>query len=265
MVRHVLSFKYHVVVLSRKKILYLQSPTSFRQWQISVAYNPEDSIQSLIYKNSMISLRRRLPVFLSSLVVSFLLFPAEAFRADTASVFRHRQYQYSTFSPRCHYVAISAQVNDMDDWVRLSSESLQKLTGVSMLDRMEGVETVSQVHSNERYSVLAHDTEDDPVYCYFNAGAFLTYEYPPQEIYELPSRYSAPDGPVRADRQALMQTVVKEGVWTFPTAIRQSKSGHLFQLQDVILWNVYNNDGVRVGQTALFDRQRILPVDQTAP
>jgi hypothetical protein len=30
------------------------------------------------------------------------------------------------------------------------------------------------------------------------------------------------------------------------------------------LWNVYNHEGVRVGQTALFDRERILSVDQIA-
>jgi hypothetical protein len=214
----------------------------------------------------MISLQRRPQLFLaflSSLVVSSILLPAEAFRVDTAGVFRHRHH--ATFSSRRRCSAISLQVNDMDDWIRQSSESLQKLTGVSLLDRMEGVETLSQVHSNERYSVLSHDIEDDPVYCYFNAGAFSAFEYPPEEIYKLPSRYSAPDGPVRSNRQALMETVVTEGVWTFPTAIRVTKSGRQFQLQDVVLWNVYDNDGVRVGQTALFDRERVLPVDQSAP
>jgi hypothetical protein len=217
----------------------------------------------------MISLRRRPQLFLaflSSLVVSWILLSAEAFRVDTAILFRHRQQQHATTSShrrRCG--AIAVQVNDMDDWIRLSSESLQKLTGVSLLDRMEGVETLSQVHSNERYSVLSHDIEDDPVYCYFNAGALSAFEYPVEEIYKLPSRYSAPDGPVRSNRQALMETVVTEGVWTFPTAIRVTKAGRQFQLQDVVLWNVYDNDGVRVGQTALFDRERILPVDQTAP
>jgi hypothetical protein len=213
----------------------------------------------------MISLRHRpqfFLAFLSSIVVSWILLSAEAFRVDTAVVFRHRHH--ATFSSRRRCSAISLQVNDMDDWIRQSSESLQKLTGVSLLDRMEGVETISQVHSNERYSVLSHDIEDDPVYCYFNAGSMASFEYPPHEVYELPSRYSAPDGPVRSDRQALMKTVVNEGVWTFPTAIRITKSGRQFQLQDVILWNVYDNDGVRVGQTALFDRERILPVDQTA-
>jgi hypothetical protein len=30
-------------------------------------------------------------------------------------------------------------------------QNLQNLMGVSLLDRMEGVETISQVHSNERY------------------------------------------------------------------------------------------------------------------
>jgi hypothetical protein len=215
----------------------------------------------------MLSLRYRRQVFLGflySLVVSWIILPAEAFRADTATVFRHKRHHYSTFSPRRRCGAISAQVNDMDDWIRLSSESLQNLTGVSLLDRMEGVETISQVHSNERYSVLSHDIEDDPVYCYFNAGSLLSFEYPPEEVYELPSRHSAPDGPVRSGRQALMQTVVNEGVWTFPTAIRQTKSGRQFQLQDVILWNVYNHEDVRVGQTALFDRERILSVDEIA-
>lgn len=159
-----------------------------------------------------------------------------------------------------HHVIPPGRVHDIDEWVRVSSDSLKRFTGVSLLELMDGVSTIHNVHDNERYAVLSHGNQTDPIYNYFNKGALLTFQWPESEIYALPSRYSAPDGFVRADRAKMMQTVVEQHVRIIPIAIRQTKAGECFQLTNVTLWNVYDDNGVRVGQTAIFDRTLIKPL-----
>jgi len=182
-------------------------------------------------------------------VHSFTIHPSQS-RRDALSL-RYKQQLFGIPDGR---------VEDIDGWIRLSSESLKKLTGKNLFDRMEDVETYAHVHENERYAVLSHGTQDDPIYKYFNKGAFLTFRWPEDEVYKLPSRYSAPDGAVRSDRAVMMQTVVDQDVREIPVAIRNTKFGEQFQLKDAILWNVYDDSGRRVGQTALFDRTLITPV-----
>jgi hypothetical protein len=160
-----------------------------------------------------------------------------------------------------HYATPPGRVKDIDEWILLSSDSLKRFTGKSLLEVMDGVSTIRNVHDNERYAVLSHGNQTDPVYNYFNKGAFLTFQWPESEIYSLPSRYSAPDGFVRKDRQKMMQTVVEQNLVVIPIAIRQTKAGEFFQLSNVTLWNVYSDEGVRLGQTAVFDRTLIAPLE----
>jgi hypothetical protein len=154
------------------------------------------------------------------------------------------------------------RVQDIDEWIRLSSESLKRFTGKGLLEILDGVSTIQQVHDNERYAVLSHGNQTDPIYNYFNKGAFLTFQWPESDIYSLPSRHSAPDGLLRNDRQQMMQTVVEQNVLVIPSAIRQTKAGEFFKLTNVTFWNVYSDDddGVRLGQTAVFDRTLITPL-----
>jgi MEKHLA domain len=153
------------------------------------------------------------------------------------------------------------RVGDIDEWVTWSNHSLLKLTGTSLLDRMEGIDSIHDVHSCSRYAVLSHGTQQDPIYNYFNQGALLTFQWPEDEVYQLPSRYSAPGGKLRDQRDILMERVVQEQAQTFPEAIRQTKTGQPFRLTDVLLWNVFDTEGSRVGQTALFDRDLIVQLD----
>ena len=184
-----------------------------------------------------------------------------AVHCHTRSAFAHQLNQWRrTRSHSLHHVIPPGRVEDIDEWVRLSSDSLKRLTGVSLLEVMDGVSTIHNVHDNERYAVLSHGNQTDPIYNYFNKGAFLTFQWPESEIYNLPSRYSAPDGFVREDRTKMMQTVVDQQVRIIPIAIRQNKAGECFQLRNVTLWNVYDDDGIRVGQTAFFDRALIKPL-----
>jgi hypothetical protein len=170
----------------------------------------------------------------------------------------------TTFVTTARLLSIpEGRVSDMDEWVTWSDDSLLKLTGKSLLDRMDSIEDVKEVHSCSRYAVLSHGIQQDPVYNYFNQGAFLTFQWPEDEVYKLPSRYSAPGGELRDQRDILMKKVVQEQAQTFPEAIRQTKSGKQFRLKNVLLWNVFDPEGTRVGQTALFDRDSIVQLDET--
>lgn len=156
---------------------------------------------------------------------------------------------------------LAARVNDPDDWIRLSSNSLERITGKTLYETIH-VETAQQVHENERYAVLSHDTAGDPVYNYGNRAAVEVFKWPEDEFYQLPSRYSAPDGTIRNSRSTDIQDAIDSDLKTIALAIRQTKHGELFQLTDVMLWNVYDDDGHRVGQTAIYDRNLVVPYDK---
>jgi hypothetical protein len=90
------------------------------------------------------------------------------------------------------------------------------------------------------------------------------FEWPENEVYSLHSRYSAPGGALRRDRDEAIQSIARqEELRIIPTAIRQTKFGKQFQLVNVTLWNVYDNDGVRLGQMAWFDRTLISEIEMT--
>jgi hypothetical protein len=73
------------------------------------------------------------------------------------------------------------------------------------------------------------------------------------------SRYSAPDGPARVSRQSDVQQAVNDDWKQMSSVVRQTKDGDLFEMVNVILWNVYNDHGERVGQTAFYDRDLVRP------
>ena len=125
---------------------------------------------------------------------------------------------------------------------------------------MTDVQSLQDAHKNTRYAILSHGTQDDPIYNYFNKAAMETFLYEPEEIYQLPSRKSAPPD-LRIDRAALIQASVERGFQVYTKAVRVTKYGQLFQINEGLLWNVYDDNGNRVGQTALFDRNKIVPVE----
>ena len=168
---------------------------------------------------------------------------------------------YITSCPTSNSPDHPGRVKDRDRWITLTSHSLQQQTGQSLLERMQ-VSSIAHVHSHERYAVLSHGIQDDPIYNYFNTAALATFGYPETQVYQLASRYSAPPGHLRLARDAEIQSTTTQAnvVRCIPTAIRQDKNGKQFVLCDLILWNVYDEEGQRVGQTALFDREKVQPV-----
>ena len=155
----------------------------------------------------------------------------------------------------------TGRVQDIDKWIQWSSDSLQQVHNQSLLELMN-VELIEQVHTHKRYAVLSHGTQDDPIFCYSNVATREAFQYTEDEFYQLPSRYSAPGGGERQDRQKVMDDADNSNLWTNFSGIRQRSDKSLFEFSNVILWNVYNPEGVRVGQSAVFDKDNIEEVEK---
>jgi len=101
------------------------------------------------------------------------------------------------------------------------------------------------------FVVVAHGTDQDPKFIYANKAAQACFEYSWEEFMSLPSRLSA-EAPDRAQRQALLQEVARNGFLSGYQGLRVAKSGRRFIIEDGIVWELLDRDGMRHGQAATF-------------
>lgn len=170
-----------------------------------------------------------------------------------------------------HSSRLFAAVPDPDEWIQWASNSLEKATGQSILDRMEEdcndekssfPKSIRDIHASTRYCVLSHDNADDPIFNYMNSGAMEQFKWTTDEVYTIPSRMTAPEGKVRDERQEFLQEAEASDVMEFTDAIRHDKFGKQFLIQKGLYFSVYNNEGNLVGYAAMFDRNETRRIDQ---
>ncbi|MFA5958857.1 MEKHLA domain-containing protein [Hyphomicrobium sp.] len=101
------------------------------------------------------------------------------------------------------------------------------------------------------FAVVAHNTDADPRFVYANRCAQACFEYPWDEFVSLPSRLSA-EAPNREERARILEAVSRDGFVRGYRGIRISKSGRRFWIDDGIVWQLIDADGVNRGQAATF-------------
>ena len=126
-------------------------------------------------------------------------------------------------------------------------ESFQRLTGRALLDEPtpEGLWRAARV-------VVAHGTEDDPVFFYGNALALDAFAMDFSSFTRLPSRYSA-EAPNRDERARLLARVSRDGFIDDYSGIRISATGQRFRIEQAVVWNLIDGDGICHGQAATFE------------
>jgi hypothetical protein len=111
------------------------------------------------------------------------------------------------------------------------------------------------LYEEARHPVLAHNTDPDPRFIYANKAAQACFEYCWDEIVSLPSRLSAE--PIdREDRQRLLDSVARRGFAAGYSGLRIAKSGRRFFIEDGVVWQLIDGDGVVRGQAATFAKWR---------
>jgi len=104
---------------------------------------------------------------------------------------------------------------------------------------------------NAPRAIVAHGTEDDPVFFYGNRQALQLFEMSFDEFARLPSRLSA-EPLAREERARLLEKVTLQGYVDDYSGMRIARSGKRFMIADGAVWNLRDEAGVHHGQAAVF-------------
>lgn len=135
--------------------------------------------------------------------------------------------------------------------IALVAESHARLLGRPLIP--PGADPVSALWVHER-PVVAHGTEDDPLFFYANRAALAVFETTLAAFLGMPSRYSA-EAPDRAERQRLLERVAAHHCIDDYRGQRISAKGRRFTIEGAV-WDLLDIAGVRHGQAATF---RVVP------
>jgi hypothetical protein len=135
--------------------------------------------------------------------------------------------------------------------------SFQRVVGQALLPPLGDALRDAQQLFSAPFVVLSHGIEADPILNYGNALALQLWEMTAAQFCVTPSRITA-EPTMREDRQHVLDTVARQGYITGYAGIRVSASGRRFLIENVVLWNVSDDEGNPLGQAASFDRWSFL-------
>lgn len=140
---------------------------------------------------------------------------------------------------------------------RLLRESFLRLTGRHLLPGEQADSEFARRLFEAPFVVMSHGAEADPLFNYANRRAMHLFEMDWETFTALPSRYSAE--PVnREERQRLLEQVGTHGFIDDYSGVRIAASGRRFRIEQAVVWNLVDEDGVFRGQAAMFDHWTFL-------
>ena len=142
------------------------------------------------------------------------------------------------------------------DWTAFMLISYKRWTGQDLIWRRSRQFDAQTLYQDRRV-VVSHGLGDDPIFNYANAAAQSLWGMDWQQFIFTPSRLSAP--PVdRDERAAALQRTTDLGFVANYAGIRVTADGRRFQIQDAVVWNVFRDQTVFVGQAAMIPRWNFL-------
>jgi hypothetical protein len=126
----------------------------------------------------------------------------------------------------------------------LIAESFARLTGRALVPPGEDMWTM-------RRAVVAHGTEDVPLFFYGNALALELFAISAERFVGLPSHESA-EPAQRAERSAMLEGLERANVVADYSGVRIAANGRRFWIDRAVVWNLLDQDDKRHGQAATF-------------
>ncbi|MET7997679.1 MEKHLA domain-containing protein [Amycolatopsis sp. NPDC005232] len=136
-------------------------------------------------------------------------------------------------------------------FARLLVDSYRRVVGKPLIDARS--DAARHLYEDAPFGLLAHDSADDPRFTYANLVAQHAFELGWTEFRGMPSRLSA-EQDRQEDREALVEAVTTHGFVSGYRGRRIAKSGRRFWIEDVTMWNLVDDTGVKQGQAAIFAR-----------
>lgn len=150
-------------------------------------------------------------------------------------------------------------------WTQLLIASFENTTGVPLLpdlelDQLEPEDQARALFYAPRV-VVSHQTQEDPILSYGNKRALNLWEMDISKLTSTPSRLTA-EPVAREERARLLALVKEKGFIEDYQGVRISSTGKRFMIQEAIVWEVYDAQGIRRGQAATFDAWEELDVEK---
>jgi len=134
----------------------------------------------------------------------------------------------------------------------LIADSYRRLTGQPLLD-----DPTPERLWNAPCVIVAHGSEADPVFFYGNRLALEVFAMDFAAFTRLPSRYSV-EPLQREERARLLERVSRDGFIDDYAGVRISAIGQRFRIEQAVVWNLIDEEGVCHGQAASFDRWQMI-------
>lgn len=106
-------------------------------------------------------------------------------------------------------------------------------------------------------AIVAHDTQDPPLFFYGNAQALSLFSMTPAQFIGLPSYKSAEPGH-RQERATMFERLKASNFIDDYRGIRIASDGTRFVIQNAVVWNLIDQAGQRHGQAATFAEWKLL-------
>ncbi|MBW4521567.1 MAG: MEKHLA domain-containing protein [Scytolyngbya sp. HA4215-MV1] len=135
--------------------------------------------------------------------------------------------------------------------------SFQHWTGKTLLAVAESPIEIAKQLFYAPFVVVSHGTETDPILNYGNQRALELWQMDWQQLIRTPSRYTA-EPMEREERDRLLKQAKAQGYISNYQGIRISSTGQRFWIQDVVIWDVLDEQNYCCGQAATFASWQIL-------
>ncbi len=144
----------------------------------------------------------------------------------------------------------SSENNFNEEQAERLLSSFLRLTGKSLIPECTPSNERAKALYDAEYPVLSHNSDEDPILNYSNAKGMEQFEISWEELAILPSRFTA-EPQTQEERNRLLKAVTENGFIDDYQGVRISAKGNRFMVEDAIVWNVIDEDGVYWGQGAV--------------
>jgi len=131
-------------------------------------------------------------------------------------------------------------------------DSFERLTGKTIIERLNPELDYKAIQEGE-FVLVSHNGAQDPILNFGNEFALNLWEMDWDSFTKTPSRKTA-EVDLRESRQEMLEVAEHKGYFDKYEGIRISSSGKRFKIKDAIIWNVFNQEGVKIGQAAYFNQ-----------
>lgn len=132
----------------------------------------------------------------------------------------------------------------------LIESSYARVTGERLVPQDESLWTMPR-------AVVAHGTEDPPLFFYANRAGLDLFRMGTAEFIGLHS-YKSAEPDLRAERAAMLARLDEHDVVTDYTGIRIAADGTRFRIEEAVIWNLRDEAGALQGQAAAIAKWKIM-------